>query len=262
MNVIDEHLDLVGDRIFLNGSINKNLSDDFLHELNHKFKNSYPDEVLEWGFRIFGNDMVVGTGFGPSGMVLIHRLVQKKISAPVFYIDTQLLFEETYTLRDEIEERFGIRILQIKPDLSLKDQAATHGDELWKSNPDKCCYIRKVLPLQSYLSDKKAWVTGIRRSQSDTRRQTDVIEWDPTNHVVKINPLANWSGTDVWDYIHEHDLPYNPLHDFGYPSIGCVPCTHAVSADEDERSGRWKNRKKIECGIHLPAQHLKNTKKR
>lgn len=231
-----------------------------IREFSEQFENSSPEEILSWGHEKFGRDIVLGTGFGPSGVFLIHRLISNQIPVRIFYLDTHLLFRETYSLRDELEERFDIKIERVSTDLSVEDQKEKYGDELWKSDPDKCCYIRKVLPLKNYLSDKKAWVTGVRRKQAASRELTDVIEWDPLNEVVKINPLARWSNEDVWDYIKEHDLPYNPLHDDGYPTIGCIPCTEPADSAEDERSGRWKKMEKTECGIHLPTQKFQNGK--
>jgi phosphoadenosine phosphosulfate reductase len=231
-----------------------------IQELNRRFENSHPDEILSWGVEKFGRKVVLGTGFGPSGVFLIHRLVTKKFPIKIFYLDTHLLFSETYQLRDELEDTFDISIERVSTQLSVEDQANKYGDELWKSNPDKCCYLRKVLPLKNYLADKEAWVTGVRRSQSVTREQTQIIEWDPLNEVIKINPLARWGNEEVWEYINSHELPYNPLHDYGYPTIGCIPCTEAVETDSDERSGRWKKMEKTECGIHLPSQNYRNGK--
>lgn len=231
---------------------------DQVKEFNSRFEASHPDDILSWGHEKFGSDMVLGTGFGPSGVFLIHSLVTQKLPVKIFYLDTHLLFRETYSLRDELEERFGISIERISTELSLDEQADKHGSELWKTDPDRCCYLRKVLPLKNYLSDKKAWVTGVRRNQAATRNQTEVIEWDPLNEVVKINPLAKWSNEDVWEYIHKHNLPYNPLHDHGYPTIGCIPCTEPVEKQEHERNGRWKDNEKTECGIHLPSQNYQN----
>lgn len=231
-----------------------------IQKLNERFENSHPDEVLSWGYETFGRDVVLGTGFGPSGVFLIHRAVIKKLPIKLFYLDTSLLFRESYRLRDELEERFGIEIERVSTKLSLDDQANEYGDELWKSDPDKCCYLRKVLPLKNYLSDKKAWITGVRRSQSATREQTQIIEWDPLNEVIKINAIARWTHDEVWDYINQNKLPYNALHDDGYPTIGCIPCTEPAESVEDERSGRWKNMEKTECGIHLPTQNYKNGK--
>ncbi|MEX0995048.1 MAG: phosphoadenylyl-sulfate reductase [Balneolaceae bacterium] len=229
-----------------------------LQELNARFEGAHPDEILKWGFQTFGSDMVLGTGFGPSGVYLIDRIMTNELFIPIFYLDTQLLFDETYTLRDQLEERYGIDIIQVLPELSPDQQADKHGDALWKKNPDKCCYMRKVLPLKKFLSDKKAWITGVRRNQSETRQKTEVIEWDPVNEVIKVNPLAIWTNEQVWEYILERDLPYNPLHDDGYPSIGCIPCTQPADSDYDERSGRWKDTDKTECGIHIYSQEYQN----
>ncbi len=222
--------------------------------LNQLFEDKYPDEVLKWGFKEFGQKMVLGTGFGPSGVFLIHRLHQLGLKTPVFYLDTNLHFNETYELHKRLEDKLGISIQKVTPVLSLQEQADRFGDNLWESNPNRCCFIRKVRPLRRYLNDKEAWITGIRRSQSESRKNTKVIEYDSECDVIKINPVAAWSNEQLWDYIHEHDLPYNPLHDDGFPSIGCIPCTQPVSEGEDERAGRWKDNDKTECGIHLPAQ--------
>lgn len=231
-----------------------------LERLNHKFEKADPIEILNWGFETFGNDMVLGTGFGSSGVYLIHLLRTEGMNIPIFYLDTHLLFDSTYELRDKIEDRYNIRITRVSTDLSLEEQARKFGDELWKRNPNRCCYFRKVLPLRNYLSDKKAWISGIRRSQSETRNGIRIIEWDRGNSVFKINPLANWIGDEVWDRIHRLDLPYNPLHDEGYPSIGCIPCTQPVDAskESDDRNGRWNGLNKTECGIHFPEDLYKN----
>lgn len=226
-----------------------------LSELNIQFEHQSPDDLLHWGAEFFGNTIVLGTGFGPSGVVLIHKISELQLHVNVFCLDTNLLFKETYSLWKKIEDRFNIRIESISPILTLEGQAKRHKEELWKTDPDKCCHLRKVLPLQKYLSNKKAWITGLRRSQSEMRKDVGKIEWDPANKVYKLNPLADWTHADIWEYIDQHNLPYNPLHDEGYPSIGCIPCTEP-SKDQNERSGRWKNLEKTECGIHLPS--LKN----
>ncbi|TYP93773.1 phosphoadenylylsulfate reductase (thioredoxin) [Fodinibius salinus] len=234
---------------------NEELSDELLSGLNTQFEMAGPDEVLLWGYDTFGAEMVLGTGFGPSGMFLIYRLWELGVEIPIFYLDTHLLFDETYALRDRVEERFNIQITRVSSDLSLDKQAQKHGEKLWQKDPNKCCHLRKVLPLRNYLSDKKAWITGVRRSQSETRKSTQYVEWDPENEVVKLNPLANYTTKQVWNYIHSKNLPYNPLHDEGYPSIGCIPCTDAVEETAgDERAGRWNGSEKTECGIHLSTQ--------
>ncbi|SMO52170.1 phosphoadenylylsulfate reductase (thioredoxin) [Fodinibius sediminis] len=234
---------------------NQKLTDDFLDRLNSELEAAGPSQVLFWGYHTFGTDMVLGTGFGPSGMFLIYRLWEMGIKIPIFYLDTHLLFDETYALKERIEKRFNLTITRVSTDLSLGQQAERFGQELWKTDPNRCCHLRKVLPLRNYLSEKKAWITGLRRAQSKDRRNTQFVEWDPENEVVKINPLANWTGREVWNYIESKELPYNPLHDEGYPSIGCIPCTSVVDAEsKDERRGRWKGLDKTECGIHHPTQ--------
>jgi phosphoadenosine phosphosulfate reductase len=222
-----------------------------LKELNKTFEGAHPDRILSWGYETFGSKVALGTGFGPSGLFLIHRIHKLGLEIPIFYLDTHLLFEETYELSDKIEELLGISITRVNPSLSLEEQSELYGDELWKKNPDKCCYLRKVKPLQKYLSDKSGWITGIRRNQSVTRQDAGIVEYDSVSDVVKLNPLVEWDGDRVWDYIHEHNLPYNPLHDDGFPSIGCIPCTSRVSDNEDERNGRWRGSDKMECGIHF-----------
>lgn len=243
-----------------NGSVlsDKQWSPERFVTLNNQLKEAHPDEVLKWGYKTFGLNLVLGTGFGPSGMLLIHRIYKLGLPIPVFYLDTHLLFEETYKLRDKLEKRYSMNIVRVSTDLSLKDQADQYGDELWNKDPNKCCYLRKVLPLRRYLSDKKAWISGVRQSQSETRKQTQIVEWDPENKVVKINPLATWTGEEVWSYIHINELSYNPLHDEGYPSIGCIPCTQPVDQDEDERAGRWRGSEKTECGIHTSSQNFQS----
>lgn len=224
---------------------------DDLEQLNDQFEYQSPEDLLIWTSENFGIEAVLGTGFGPSGVVLIHKLTQLGLDMKVFCLDTNLLFDETYALWDKIEKKFNISVEAVSPILTLEGQAELLEEELWKSDPDKCCHLRKVLPLQKYLSNKSAWVTGLRRSQSEMRKDVQKIEWDPSNKVFKLNPLADWTQDEIWKTIDEHQLPYNPLHDEGYPSIGCIPCTEPAIGG-NERSGRWKNLKKTECGIHLP----------
>lgn len=229
-----------------------------LEQLNARFEKLGYTELLKWGYETFGEKMVLGTGFGPSGVFLIHQLQQNQLDIPIFYIDTHLLFDSTYELKEVLEQKYGIDITRVSTDLSVREQARKYGDELWKQNPNRCCYIRKVLPLKNYLKDKKAWITGIRRSQSDSRKNARMIEWDAENEVVKINPLVQWNGEEIWYHIDRLELPYNPMHDEGYPSIGCIPCTSPVyvSKESDDRKGRWDGRQKTECGIHVPEQVL------
>jgi phosphoadenosine phosphosulfate reductase len=226
-----------------------------LDSLNRRFERLQPKDVLRWGLTTFAEDIVLATGFGPSGIVLMHIVSQiqprLRSQTAVFYLQTDLFFPETLTLRDQLAERLGLRFVEVHSGLSLNEQAHQFGPALWQRNPDLCCRLRKVEPLRRFLAGKKAWITGIRRDQSLTRRSARIIAWDKANHLLKLSPLAAWTKADVWDYIHEHDLPTNVLHDEGYPSIGCMPCTHPVIPGDDERAGRWAGTDKLECGIHI-----------
>lgn len=225
---------------------------EFIAQANGRLLEASPRETLRWVYDIFGDEAVMATGFGPSGVVLMQLVSEINPGASVFYLDTDLLYPETYALRDELAERFDIRFVRVGAP-SLEDQAAQQGDRLWERDPDRCCFIRKVQPLRQFLASRKAWITGIRRDQSHLRAVADVVGWDKANKLVKVNPLALWTEDDVWSYIHLNELPYNPLHDAGFPSIGCMPCTQAVAPGEDPRAGRWRGRAKTECGIHLKA---------
>ena len=223
-----------------------------LAKLNQELADLTPGEVLTWGFDYFGNDLVMATGFGTSGIVLMHALSElHREDGAVFYLDTDLLFPETKELKERLSDRLGITFTRVEPEINLEAQEKRYGPALWERNPNTCCHIRKVLPLRRFLSDKKAWITGVRRDQSASRESTNIIEWDEAHQLVKLNPLAHWTTKEVWSYIAQHRLPYNALHDKGYPSIGCMPCTRATEPGEDDRAGRWSNHNKLECGIHL-----------
>lgn len=209
-----------------------------------------PEAVLRWAVDEFGPDIALATGFGAEGCVLVAMLSNISRSIRIFYLDTDLLFPETYALRDQLEVRYGVRFERRATRLSLSDQAVEHGERLWERQPNLCCQLRKVEPLREMLSGLRAWVTGIRRDQSPERAGVGVIERDEKYGLIKIHPLAAWSASDVWNYIARYDVPYNPLHDRGYPSIGCVPCTTPIQIAETPRAGRWRGTDKTECGIH------------
>jgi phosphoadenosine phosphosulfate reductase len=221
-----------------------------LAALNAQFEPRSPHVILRWAVQTFGAGLAQGTGFGPSGIVIMHHLSQIDPEATVFFLDTDLLFPETYELKDELAEQFGMSVTRVHGGATPEEQAAAEGPELWNRDPDRCCFLRKVKPLQDFLDGKTAWVTGVRRDQSEQRAQTRILEWAPKCEVVKVNPLATWTRKDVWRYLFEHNLPYNELHDRGYPSIGCMPCTAPVDDDGYSRDGRWSGSGKDECGIH------------
>lgn len=208
------------------------------------------EEVLDWALHRFERRIGVASAFGPEGMVLIDIASRLRPDVHVFTLDTGLFFPETYELINEVEQRYGIEIERVKPALTLDEQVAKHGPSLWLQSPDRCCQMRKIEPLRQKLSTLDAWVAAIRRDQTSDRAHAQKIEWDSKFGLVKINPLCDWSSDRVWDYIRKNDLPYNVLHDRGYPSIGCAPCTKPVRQGDDPRSGRWAGFAKTECGLH------------
>jgi phosphoadenosine phosphosulfate reductase len=221
-----------------------------LGALNAQFEPRRPEIILRWAVQTFGAGLAQGTGFGPTGIVIMHMLSKIDPDATFFFLDTDLLFPETYELKEELAETFGVTITRVHSGSTPEEQAEAEGPELWNSDPDRCCFLRKVKPLQDFLANRTAWVTGVRRDQSASRKQTKIVDWAPKCEVVKVNPLATWARKDVWRYILENGLPYNELHDRGFPSIGCIPCTASVNGDGYSRDGRWEGTDKSECGIH------------
>ncbi|HTC55128.1 MAG TPA: phosphoadenylyl-sulfate reductase [Candidatus Sulfotelmatobacter sp.] len=210
-----------------------------------------PERVLTWAFDTFGDGVAISSAFGSEGMALIDIASRVRRNFRLFTLDTEFLFPETYSLMDQVERRYGITIERVYPLNSPEKQEQVHGPALWQRNPDQCCNLRKVEPLQRKLGELQAWITSIRRDQTTTRAGAAKIEWDPKFELVKVNPIADWSSRQVWRYIHEHDVPYNALHDRNYPSIGCTHCTRAVYPGEDPRAGRWAGSTKTECGLHI-----------
>ncbi len=213
------------------------------------------DQILAWAWKRFGKRASIGTSFQGAGLVMLDLAKKAGLPFPVFTLDTGLLFPETLELKKKLEDYFGFEIESLTPDLTVEQQAEAQGPELWKRDPDLCCTIRKVLPLRGKLEGLDCWITGLRRQQSATRAQVGVVELYVLNEqtgqdVVKLNPMAAWSREEIWDYIREHKIPYNPLHDRGYRSIGCMTCTAKSGEAENERAGRWTGFSKVECGIH------------
>jgi len=225
-------------------------TDEDLKLISEEFENASPEAILRWATEEFGSDIALATGFGAEGCVLVAMLSAISPGTRIFYLDTDLLFPETYALRDQLETRYGVRFERRSSRLSLDDQTVNYGERLWERQPDLCCRLRKVEPLKEMLSGLRAWVTAIRRDQTPARAGVGVIERDERFGLIKINPLAKWSARDVWNYIAKYDVPYNALHDHGYASIGCVPCTTPVQIGEMPRAGRWRGTGKTECGLH------------
>jgi phosphoadenosine phosphosulfate reductase len=209
-----------------------------------------PEQLLRWAFAEFHPRMEIASGFGAEGMALIDIASRIRPDLHVFTLDTDFLFAETYELIGRVEQRYGITVERVHSALTPEEQARRHGPALWQRAPDLCCNLRKVEPLREKLAELRAWATAIRREQTPARAQARKLEWDSKFGLVKINPLADWNTKQVWDYIYENDLPYNPLHDKNYPSIGCTHCTRPTQAGEDPRAGRWSGFEKTECGLH------------
>src|SRR5712671_2181604 len=210
-----------------------------------------PQQVLSWAFDTFGNDVAISSAFGAEGMVLIDMASRLRKDFRLFTVDTEFLFSETYNLMDRIEQKYAIKIERVFSLLSPEEQERVHGNALWGRDPDQCCNLRKVEPLRRKLGELRAWITSIRRDQTAARAGAGKVEWDEKFGLVKINPIADWSSKQVWQYIREHDVPYNALHERNYPSIGCTHCTRAVRLGEGPRAGRWSGSSKTECGLHV-----------
>ncbi len=210
-----------------------------------------PQRVLSFAFDTFGDRVAISSAFGAEGMALIDMASHVHQDFRLFTIDTEFLFPETYNLMERIEEKYGITIERVYSAVSPEEQARTQGEALWTRDPDLCCSLRKVEPLRRKLNELSAWITSIRRDQTSARSSAHKIEWDAKFGLLKINPIVDWTSKQVWRYIHDHDVPYNALHNQDYPSIGCTHCTRAVRPGEDPRAGRWPGFAKTECGLHL-----------
>ncbi len=226
------------------------MADEELQVWAYRLEAKSPMDVLVTAVENYAGGLVLASSFGAEDVVLIDMLHKLAPTIPVFYLDTNKHFQETYDTRDLLQERYGTTFIQVLPAMTLEEQAREHGDKLWEREPNRCCDIRKVEPLKRVLSQYQAWITGIRREQSLTRAHAKKVEWDEKFHLVKFNPLADWTDAQVWEYIHAQGVPYNPLHDRNYPSIGCSVCTRAVLPGQDPRSGRWAGHEKTECGLH------------
>jgi phosphoadenosine phosphosulfate reductase len=222
-----------------------------LEELARQWEGQSAPATLIEAMRTFGDHIVLACSFGSEDIVLIDLLSQVAPNAQVFFIDTGYHFPETLALKERVLARYPqLRLETVTPLATVEAQDAQHGERLYERSPDSCCGMRKVEPLNRVLKGYKAWITGMRREQAPTRSDIGIVQWDSRRGMVKFNPLATWTNAEVWKYIMDHKLDYNPLHDQGYPSIGCAPCTVEVAPGQDPRSGRWSGKGKTECGLH------------
>jgi phosphoadenosine phosphosulfate reductase len=220
-----------------------------LDAANRELAEATPEAILAWTWTRFQPKVILTCSFQHDGVVLAHMLRDIAPEVPVVFINTGFHFAETLAYRDEIERRFGIKVLELAPIMPREQFATEHGLDLYARNPDLCCHINKVEPLKRFLPGVRAWVNGRRRDQASTRKDIRTIEAFQGN-LFKVNPMASWTAKDTYYYMERHGIPTHPLFDKGYASIGCEPCTRPVVAGENERDGRWAGTGKVECGLH------------
>lgn len=227
------------------------ISREQLKPLAQELEHRSAEEILRWAAGQFAPRLTFATGFGIEGCAIVDMVARASLPVDLFTLDTGLLFPETYDVWRQLEKKYGVTIRAVRPEHTVDEQAARLGPELWTRDPDRCCELRKTEPLRATLAGFDAWLSSIRRDQTPDRADAPVVGWDGRFGLVKISPLVRWTFDDVRAYVKEHDVPYNVLHDRGYPSIGCVPCTTPIAPGEDARAGRWRGREKTECGLHL-----------
>lgn len=228
-------------------------SADLLEELeraNELLERATPEEILGWAVNRFAPKFTMATAFGPEGMVIIHMLARIAPHTSIFNLETGYQFAETLELRERVKQRYGIEVELKRPKLSVADYEQINGGPVYKSDPNRCCEDRKLSVLREAAVGWDAWASAIRRDQSPDRAKVPIVGWDKKFGLVKVSPLAIWTKKQVWSLIVKEDIPYNPLHDTGYTSIGCYPCTRSILPGEDERAGRWSGFAKKECGLH------------
>ncbi len=219
-------------------------------------KRSEPNELLAWIRNKFDSSKIVlTTSFGLEGCILIDMCSRTDLQIRVADIDTDFLFPETHALREEMTQRYpNLAFESWKPDLSPDQQAQKYGEALWSREPNKCCNLRKVIPMENHIGDFQVWMTAIRKEQSTHRANIEIMQWDWQYSLLKACPLAHWERQQVWQYVQDHNVPHNKLHYEGYPSIGCTHCTQRVpgvtSPAQYSRDGRWQSQEKTECGLH------------
>ncbi len=227
--------------------------------LNRQFNQSSIASVLDYFIQTYRGRIGFSTSFGAEDQVLTDFIAPHHNEIKIFTLDTGRLPYETYDVMDKTNKKYGISITVYTPESSdleaLYQRQGINGFYESIENRKACCYVRKIAPLQRALQGVDVWVTGLRQSQSVTRETLELVEYDAQQQLIKLNPLVLWSEEEIWDYIHQHQLPYNALHDQGYPSIGCAPCTRAIVAGEDVRAGRWwwEEPEHKECGLHIKS---------
>lgn len=213
-----------------------------------------PLALLDATIRHYGDSVALVSSLGPQTLVILDMIHRLGHTAKVIMVDTGVLFPETYALKARVEDRYGIRIHAVSAPAAMIAQQQAEGPTPWTRAPNQCCALRKVAPLREALRGYQAWITGIRADQTTHRQRTQRVGWDASYGLMKINPLLDWRRGQVFAWLAAHRVPYNPLLDQGYTSIGCAPCTRLPDDPTDERSGRWAGTEKTECGLHLPSE--------
>ncbi|NOZ49634.1 MAG: phosphoadenylyl-sulfate reductase [Chloroflexi bacterium] len=219
-----------------------------IDRINQRLETLTPQDILIWAWETFGPRIAATSSFQTQSVPLLHMIAEVTLQLPVFFLDTGFHFPETLAYRDRLIATYGLNVEVLRAGMGHDDFLRRFGD-LYRRDPDRCCYINKVEPLRRAMRGLKAWISGIRRDQTPERRHTPVVSLQD-NGIYKICPMVTWTRRDVWKYIADYDLPEHPLLTRGYLSVGCAPCTRPVGEDEDERAGRWSGQAKAECGLH------------
>jgi phosphoadenosine phosphosulfate reductase len=225
-----------------------------LAHLNDQFDQQSPADILRWAWETFAPDIAASSSFQTQSLPLLHLISQICPEMPVIFLNTGFHFSETLSYRDELQALLNLNIVIARPAVEKSDLMIRYGEGLYRRDPDLCCYINKVEPMQRAKTGLRAWISGVRHDQTEYRSGLRVLE-APSEGPLKIHPLLNWTKKEVWAYIDQYQLPVHPLLALGYMSVGCAPCTRPIHAGENERDGRWAGLDKVECGLHLNLNH-------
>jgi phosphoadenosine phosphosulfate reductase len=226
-----------------------------LDELNRSFEGAHPEEILAWAVETFGADIAASSSFQTQGVPLLHMISRVKPDLPILFLDTGYHFPETLAFRDQLVQAWGLSLRVVRAVLSRDEFVDQYGHDLYRRDPDLCCHVNKVEPMQRAVAGLRAWISGIRRDQSSARAEAQILELMSSGEM-RVHPMATWRRQDVWRYIHQYNLPEHPLLAQGYLSIGCAPCTRPVYPGEDERGGRWVGQERTECGLHTLLREM------
>lgn len=225
------------------------LTESEIDAYNVRFAQAPPEDILEWAWKTQGPDVAASSSFQTQSVPLLHLISETCPEMPIIFLDTGFHFPETLRFRDDLIDRFGLNVEVMHPEIEKDELFERQGKAPYRTDPDLCCHINKVEPMQRALEGRNVWINGVRKDQTDQREQLDVLEWT-SRGILRVHPMLTWTSRDVWTYINEHDLPAHPLFEEGYMSIGCAPCTSPPSGDGDGREGRWSGSSKSECGLH------------